>query len=116
MNIIVEEENNRQIKENNNKSNIKNELKNENINNYIIAELYIKEEDINKNIRIINSFEEYKRKAKFSDNKNDYKYKNEKEIKENCQIKVNDKIIPFNYFYYFQKKEIIRLNIYLKKK
>ena len=28
-------------------------------NNYIISEIYIKDEDINKNIRIINSYEEY---------------------------------------------------------
>ena len=31
------------------------------ITNYINAEIYIKEEDINKNIRIINSFENYKK-------------------------------------------------------
>ena len=29
--------------------------------NYILAEINIKEDDINKDIRIINSFEEYKR-------------------------------------------------------
>ena len=31
--------------------------------NYINAEIYIKEEDINKNIRIINSFDNYKKKV-----------------------------------------------------
>ena len=35
-----------------------------NNNNYIIAEIEIKKEDINKNIRIINSFEQYKRENK----------------------------------------------------
>ena len=36
----------------------------ENNNNYIIAEIDIKDVDINKNIRIINSYEEYKRNNK----------------------------------------------------
>ena len=36
-------------------------LKNENINNYIITEIIIKEKDVNKNIRILNSYEEYLR-------------------------------------------------------
>ena len=45
--------------------------------NEINAEIEIKEEDINKNIRIINSYEEYKRDFELDD-----KYKNEKEIKE----------------------------------
>ena len=33
-------------------------------NNYIIAELFIREDDVNKNIRIINSYEEYMRNEK----------------------------------------------------
>ena len=36
--------------------------------------------------------------------KDDCKFENEKEIKENCEIKINDKIIPFNYFHKFKKK------------
>ena len=40
------------------------DLKKENNNNYITAEIYIKEEDINKNIRIINSYEEDRRSRK----------------------------------------------------
>ena len=42
------------------KNNINNEIKieNQNINNYIIAEIEIKKIDINKDIRIINSYEE----------------------------------------------------------
>ena len=27
---------------------------------------------------------------------------NEKEIKENCEIRINDEIIPFSYFYKFK--------------
>ena len=72
--------------------------------NYIIAEINIKEEDINKDIRIINSFEQNKREKNDKNYKDDYLYKNEKEIKENCKIKINDEIIPFSYFYKFKKK------------
>jgi len=74
-------------------------------NNIIIGEIEIKEDDINKDIRIINSFEQYKRESKWrKDEEDDYKYENEKEIKENCKIKINNEIIPFNYFYKFNQK------------
>jgi len=67
--------------------------------NYIIAEIYINENNINNEIRILNSFEEWVR----SQNKNQEKdYKNEKEIKE-CEIKINNKLIPFSYKYKFTK-------------
>ena len=42
-------------------------------NNYIYAEIYIEEKDINKDIRIINSFEQCKREYKWKDNKEDKK-------------------------------------------
>ena len=80
---------------------IKNKEKNR---NYILAEINIEKDDINKNIRILNSFEEYKRINKRDDEENDYKYENEKEIKENCIIKINNKIITFNYLYKFKEK------------
>ena len=60
--------------------------------NYIIAEIIISEKDVNKDIRIINSYEG-----------NKVEYVNEKELKENCEIKINDNIIPFSYFYKFEK-------------
>ena len=71
---------------------------------YILAEINIKEDDINKNIRILNSFEEQKRINERDDKEDDYKYENEKKIKENCIIKINNKIIPFNYLYKFKEK------------
>ena len=71
--------------------------------NEINGEIGIKEDDINKNIRIINSFEEYMRDFISEDSKYDL-YKNEKEIKEKCKIKINNEIIPFSYFYKFKKK------------
>ena len=71
--------------------------------NYIKAEIEIKEDDINKEIRIINSFEEFKSLYGWDD-KNENEYENEKEIKEKCKIKINNKIIPFSYKYKFNKK------------
>ena len=77
--------------------------------NYIIAQINIKkEEDINKDIRIINSFEEVI--GKYPDNnfekKDYYLYENEKEIKDKCKIRINNNYINFNYFYKFKKKGI----------
>ena len=78
--------------------------------NYIIAEIYIKEDDINKYIRILNSYEESDRD--FDDYWHDYpdnyfelklESQNEMEIK-NCEIRINEELIPFNYFNKFKKK------------
>ena len=33
-----------------------------------------------------------------------YKYENEKEIKDNCKIKINNNYIDFNYYYEFKEK------------
>jgi hypothetical protein len=41
--------------------------------NFITAEIYIKEEDIDKNIRIINSFENVKYESEWDDEEDDYK-------------------------------------------
>ena len=71
-------------------------------NNCIIAEIDINDDDINKDIRIINSYEEYQRNI-CPDKEMDETEKNEQEIKE-CEIRINDKVIPFNYFYKFYKK------------
>ena len=72
--------------------------------NIIIGEIYINKEDINKDIRIINSFENMEKKWSFA-NKDDYlDYANEKEIKENIEIKINGKIIDFAYYHKFEKE------------
>ena len=92
-----------------------NHIKNYN-NNYIIAEIEIKEKDINKEIRIINSYEEYKRKYGLDYHENDYKYENENEIKENCEIKINNNIIPFSYYYKFKNKGKYTIEYTFKKK
>ena len=88
---------------NNEENNI---IKNENIKyeNKIIGEVYIDEDDINKDIRIINSYENVKRENYWRDKKNDLNYENEKEIKENIEIKINEKIIEYTYYYKFNKE------------
>ncbi len=73
----------------------------ENGYNFIIAELRIKKEDIKKDIRIINSFEECLRKE-YPEEKIKEEFKNE-EIKQ-CEIKINEELIPFNYFHKFTKE------------
>ena len=70
--------------------------------NYIIGEIEIKKKVINKVIRIINSYEEVKRYNKYT--KVNKKYENEKEIKDNCIIQINNEAIPFSYFYKFKEK------------
>ena len=72
--------------------------------NYINVEIEIKEEDKNKKIRIINSFEQVKKQNNWDDEDDDYKYENEKDLKQYCQIKVRNRKIPFSYFYVFHQK------------
>ena len=84
-------------------NNKKNELTSE---NYIIAEIDITENNINKEIRILNSFEERMRcKGKIFAFFNKYEekdYINENEIRQ-CEIKINNISIPFRYKYKFTK-------------
>ena len=68
------------IKKEINANNKANSVKN---NNYIIAEINIDNSNINKNIRIINSYEN---------------------LEENCEIKVNNHNIRFNTFYKFNNR------------
>jgi len=82
-----------------------------NINNFIQGEIYIKEEQINKKIRIINSYDNYKREK----NENcDSKQGNEREIMENCVIKINDKEIPFSYYYTFPYSGKFKIEYFFK--
>ena len=85
--------------------NNKNQNKNQ---NYIMSEIMI--DNDNSKIRIINSFEEYKRKNGFCQHikKEDVnKYENEKDIKNNCKIMINNKKIKFSYYNEFKKRENI---------
>ena len=73
------------------------------IYNEIVAEINIEKKDIDKEIRIINSFEEYKRNHINLKVDNELRYKNEKEIMDNCEIKIGEKKINFFYFIRFSK-------------
>ena len=72
------------------------------IKNYILVEIDIKDEDINKEIGIINCSEEIIRQTKILQLKDEL-LENEDEIKK-CEIMINDEKIPFNYFHKFKSK------------
>ena len=88
---------------------------NNNKNNIIIGEINISSNDINKDIQIINSFENYKRIENIKDKEDDYKYENEKEIKENIEIRINGKEIKFKYEYKFNKEGKYQIEYLFKK-
>ena len=95
-----------------------------NINNYIISEIEIKED--NQNERIINSYEDYYKDHRDEIEKIDdeelrkilmnEENKNEKEIKDNCMIKINNEEIKFTYFHKFKKKGKYKIIYFFKKK
>jgi surface protein len=72
------------------------------LDNSIISEIYIKDDEVNKNIRIINSYEEHLRTQKEKEELINEKM-NEEEIKK-CEITINGESIPFSYFHKFIKK------------
>ena len=84
----------------------------------IICEYNIKtdknKEKKNKKIQILNSYEEVKRKDPYRDWKNNKAIKNEKEIKENCEIYLNNKKKTFSYEYIFEKEDKNEIKIILK--
>ena len=73
------------------------------IENYIIGQFQIFENDVNKNIRIINSFEQMKRKYDYIKLGDERKYANEREIMDKCTIKINNQEFKNIYFLNFQK-------------
>ena len=106
-----EEENNLKVSQEENKKLEENIINNKE-KSYIIAEINIY--NTNKRIRLINSFEQIIREEEEEEEEEDYfddikkeeyyKYENEKEIKDNCQIEINNKIIEFSYFYEFKEE------------
>ena len=72
--------------------------------NKIIGEINIGPNDINKDIQIINSFENFKRIKQMEDKEDDLKYENEKEIKKNIIIKINKEKIDFSYTHNFERE------------
>ena len=85
-------------------------------NNYIIAEIDIKETEINKEIRIINSYEELIKDLDTQHIKEENNYKNEDEIKIKCKIKINNEIVPFSYYKKFDKKGIYKIQYFFTEK
>ena len=83
---------NQNTKLNINRSNSKDEK-----NNFILGTININKDDINKDILIINSYEN-------ATNNTIYSSRNEKEIKENIEIKIDGKNIEFSYFHKFEKE------------
>ena len=83
--------------------------------NVIISEVNINTQDINKDIQIIYSYENYRRKRETKDGKINPEYDNEKDIKENIEIKINGEKIPFSYMYKFKKEGIYRIEYIFKK-
>ena len=77
------------------------QLKTEINNSYIIGEIFIDKNHINKDIQIINSFENTCHGEYFFD---EPKFKNEDEIKSKIEIRINGKKIDFTYVYKFEKE------------
>ena len=102
----VVDEINKDLKEKKTKELLK---KSNNNNNYIIAEILIDGRNINKDILIINSYENLR--GKLNSHNYEEKLKNEKEIKE-CDIEINGKIINFSYFYKFNREGKYRIIYY----
>jgi len=78
--------------------------------NVIIATIYIKKEEVNKFIKIINSHENY---MEYNDKKSLQKCKNDKEIRE-CEIRVNNELIKFNYLHAFKNEGIYTIKYTFK--
>ena len=111
---------------------LKLEKKDKNNMNYIIANIKIKKADINKDIQIINSFEQVIRDKQYELNNSDKifnpnksyaevmeltkKYENENEIKNNCEIIINYDKIPFSYKYKFKHEGTYIIKYIFQKK
>ena len=77
--------------------------------NYITAEIFIDKNNINKDVRIINSYEQRKREGELINKKRYSNDENEQELKENCYIFINDNPIRFSYFYKFSKEGLYKI-------
>ena len=77
--------------------------------NYITAEIIVKEDDLNKDLRIINSSEGIKENVEKEDY---YKYNNEEEIKNKLKLMIKKFLLIF--LLNLKKLEHLKLNIYLQ--
>ena len=72
--------------------------------NYIIAEFAMDEKSIYRDIKIINSYEQYKREN--PEVTFDKTRENEKDLMDYCKIEIYGQIIPFSYYYKFKDKKV----------
>ena len=84
-------------------------------NNYINGEILIDNNNINKEVRIINSYEQRKREGELKNKKDCYNYENEQSLRENCLIFIDDIPIEFSYFYKFSKPGLYKIKYLFKK-
>ena len=82
--------------------------------NSIMSEIIINEGYINQDIRIINTYEESERN-KQNDLNDIEKFHNEKEIKDNCEIRINGEKISFSYYYKFLQPGNYKIQYIFKK-
>ena len=87
---------------------------NSNKNNKIIGEISISVFDIKERTQIINSFENVKELNNYKNKENDWKYENKKEIEDNIQIRINDEIKNFRYYYRFKKQGTYKIEYIFK--
>ena len=86
--------------------------------NIITAEIEIKEdENINKHIQIINSYENTItiNKKQFKNINKPEEFKNENDIRNNIEIKINNKTIPLFYLHKFEKAGKYEIKYIFKK-
>ena len=72
--------------------------------NYIVGEMLISNDDIGKDIRIINTYDDYCRKNESLKKSIKEELKNEKEITESIIIEINNIRVPFSYVHKFEEK------------
>ena len=87
---------------------------NSNKNNKIIGEISISVFDIKERTQIINSFENVKELNNYKNKENDWKYENKKEIEDNIQIRINDEIKNFRYYYRFKNQGTYKIEYIFK--
>ena len=85
--------------------------------NIITAEIEIKgDEDINKHIQILNSYENAIKKKQFKNINKPEEFINENDIRNNIEIKINNKPIPLFYLHKFEKAGKYEIKYIFKQK
>ena len=80
---------------------------------YIKGIINITKDDINKKIRVINSFEQVKKRYNYTIIDNESRYKNEEDIK-NCEIRLNGQKYKFTYYFTFREPSTYTIEYHFK--